>query len=170
MRVFIFAFIVLLAACNGDGRNPTKAEGTSKSVAEGGLPSLIWYKMDDPPDFIIEGPDKGQGVQDLAMAWFQERLPAYRHTEEFSIIARLINNLKKGVAGTTLGLYRSEERRSFMLFSKRPSGVFFPVSLIIPDRLKELPVFKPPVDLAKLVLDDRFRGGAWPWAALTATR
>ena len=52
--------------------------------------TITWMIWDLPPNFILNGPQKGKGYQDTRLKMIQERLPQYNHQMQVMNLNRAI--------------------------------------------------------------------------------
>ncbi len=105
-----------------------------KSIA---ADSIVWMEADAPPFFILEGPFKGQGYEDLISNILISHLPQYGHTHLQANISRHYQQWKQGEKACALAMYKTPERMEFAYFSI-PSVFTLPTVLIIrKDRFKD---------------------------------
>jgi uncharacterized protein (TIGR02285 family) len=93
--------------------------------------SLIWYKKDFPPYVIVQGTEKGKGIDDQIMQYMIKRLPEYEHSFEEANYSRITNDLKNQRHGITTPIFKTPEREKFMFYSGIPSYLVLPNGLII---------------------------------------
>lgn len=108
-----------------------------------GLKSITWAISGDPPGFITQGPDKGQGAFDLFIAYLERNLPGYSFQQVLANSLRTYQTVKEGGNFIGVAFIPSPERRNEVLFSV-PYVLAVPAGIIILER--DWPLFKPYVD------------------------
>ena len=81
-------------------------------------PEISWYVSDSPPQYIIEGPHKGEGFNDLTLQ--RQLIPAltgYRHNILIVPMGRREQMFKSVPASCALGILKNPEREQYMTFS-----------------------------------------------------
>lgn len=101
---------------------------------------LTWLIADQPPQFIISGPEKGRGTIDGVMAYLQERLPEFSHQVNVNNIQRTMTELQTNGHFAAMGLVKTPEREKLVLFSE-PFSASLPPGLLV--RRTTLPDLKP---------------------------
>lgn len=101
--------------------------------------TLRWYKPDNPPGHILTGDYAGKGYSDLMQNFLTERLTEYVHQNVVAGYHRATIEMQKDT-GCIVGLFPTEERQQYLLFSKVKQLVFSN-GLIIAKR--HLPLLKP---------------------------
>ena len=81
-------------------------------------PTIIWAIHDFPPSYIIDGQNKGKGMQELVLKWFANRLPQYQHKIEIMTFQELHNSFKKYENICSAGLFKNPTREKYISFSK----------------------------------------------------
>ncbi len=94
------------------------------------MDEITWLEADAPPFFIREGPDKGQGYEDIITAIIQEDMPDYVHHHLTATISRHYRDFKDRKKVCNVGLYKTPEREKFLYFSI-PSLFTLPTVIII---------------------------------------
>ncbi len=74
MKTFLLLFLFLTALISKD--------------------TITWMVWDLPPNFILEGEQKGKGYQDLRLKMLQDRMPSYNHESILMNVNRAINTYK----------------------------------------------------------------------------
>ncbi len=92
--------------------------------------SITWLEADAPPFFIQDGPDRGQGYEDIITAIIQEKMPDYVHHRITATISRHYRDFKNRKKVCNVGLYKTPEREKFLYFSI-PSFFTLPTVIII---------------------------------------
>ena len=120
--------------------------------------TIHWLQADAPPFFILNGPLKGQGYQDVISAILWAHLPQYRHRPMTANVARHNAEFRKGHNVCTVGYYKTPERERFLYFSI-PSIFSLPTVLVL--RKGRFPQLERQgqVRLADLLAADRLRIG-----------
>ncbi|MFZ6653838.1 TIGR02285 family protein [Undibacterium sp. TJN19] len=122
MRMLVLAILVAAAFC-------------WTGLAHG-APVITWYTYQLPPLYIQEGPDKGQGIIDLALQrHLIPGMPGYQHKIVNVPLKRLELMLKEDPTACALGLLKKPEREKTMLFSSPffaqiPPGAMLPAALV----------------------------------------
>jgi len=93
--------------------------------------SVVWMEADFPPGYILKGPDKGQGYEDIMTRILQENLRGYRHDRLLGNLARMNHEFKMKKNVCNVALFKTPERQKIMYFSI-PSTFTLPNRLIIP--------------------------------------
>jgi len=57
--------------------------------------TITWMIWDLPPNFILNGPQKNQGYQDIRLKMIQDRLPEYKHESQVMNVNRAISIYQK---------------------------------------------------------------------------
>ena len=116
--------------------------------------TITWMEVDMPPFFILNGPLKGQGYEDLVSRIITTNLPEYQHRSVVANVGRFVYNLKHGLNVCTVGFYKTPEREKIAWFSL-PSFLTLPAVLIVHrDRLDRFP------DPETVSLDQVLAGGS----------
>ena len=120
--------------------------------------TIIWMEADMPPFFILNGPLKGQGYEDLVSRIITRNLPEYEHRSVVANVGRFVYNLKHGLTVCTVGFYKIPEREKIAWFSL-PSFFTLPAVLIVRrDRLDRFPDPQT-VSLDQVLAEGRLRIG-----------
>ena len=94
------------------------------------LPEIRWLIDDQPPQFILTGPDQGKGSVDGILRFFQERLPEFNHTVVVANIQRSLALLQTDGPYVGVGYVKTPEREKVVLFSQAFSVVLPPGLLV----------------------------------------
>ena len=79
--------------------------------------TVTWVNENFPPAFIIDGPDKGNGITDGAVAVYKAHLPDYHHRHRVANIARIQEMMKNGEKVCYAGFIRTPQREAYIQFS-----------------------------------------------------
>ncbi|WP_088330039.1 TIGR02285 family protein [Lacimicrobium sp. SS2-24] len=90
---------------------------------------ILWLRPDFPPGTFVEGPLKDKGYNDLTRQFITERLPQFEHAVQTAGYERIVKLMATHNV-CIVGLYKSEQREQFILYSE-PRGVVLPNGLII---------------------------------------
>jgi uncharacterized protein (TIGR02285 family) len=93
--------------------------------------TVTWYQKDFPPYIILEGPMKGNGIDDQIMKYMIKRLPEYEHTFEEANYSRISSDFMNQKSGVTTPIFKTPEREKYMLYSGIASYLVLPNGLII---------------------------------------
>jgi len=78
----------------------------------------VWFHTDLFPYIIVSGPDKGNGVADLAMNLLDECISGRMHERVVMPTVRIVEELKSGASALWPTVIRSPEREAFLYHSK----------------------------------------------------
>lgn len=104
---------------------------------------IIWHNNDWPPYYFNTPDMKGKGEAGAAVYKTIELLSEYEHEVKFTPSKRAYALMKKQPNHCKSGLFKNEERETFMYFSKH-NQYYFPYGLTI--HKKNLDLVKPFVD------------------------
>jgi len=79
--------------------------------------SITWVETDFPPIWILEGPDKGNGILDGLISIYERNLPEYEHHHVTANIARILSMMKEGQNVCHAGILKSTDRESLIYFA-----------------------------------------------------
>ncbi|MBT4890515.1 MAG: TIGR02285 family protein [Rhodospirillales bacterium] len=114
---------------------------TRSSIAQDD--SILWLYPDFPPVYIIKGENARKGVGDKVLAFFQERMPEYRHEERIANFKRIIVTLAAGEKACSITLLKNKDREKVVLFSE--PFMLSPQNEIITTK-DQLPIIKTLID------------------------
>ncbi len=94
--------------------------------------TILWYQPDFPPYIIHKESAKEHGIQNRVNEYLISRLPGYKHTSKKDAnYARILVNLKKQRQGVIGPIFKTPERKKFLLYSKIPCFLVLPNGLVI---------------------------------------
>ena len=94
--------------------------------------TTYWSDSDWPPWYIKEGANKGKGISDLTIRYFQDRLKDYDHRLQMQSIPRMEQEMVKGQnLICAADLLKTERRKKFAYFSDLPSMFTHPYTVLI---------------------------------------
>lgn len=93
--------------------------------------TIQWYKPDSPPGHIITGTLAGKGYNDQVQKIYIDQLPEFHHYNITANYQRSVIEMRKRT-GCIVGIFQTEQRSKYLLFSKVRQLVFAN-GLIIPD-------------------------------------
>lgn len=96
--------------------------------AEADKPEIQWFFQEFPPIYITDGERKGQGVGDLTLQYFIDRLPAFKHSRVEANYSRAFSAIKGRDGACHSGLFQTPEREEHMVFSDF-------VQMMVPNRV-----------------------------------
>jgi polar amino acid transport system substrate-binding protein len=91
---------------------------------------VTWAVYDAAPYMITDGPEAGMGISDQVRQILTERLDDYTHSVLIVPFPRIVSFLKQGAEWCFVGGVRTEERDAFAYFS-RPTGMFYPLRILV---------------------------------------
>lgn len=123
-------------------------------------PTVRWLITDFPPQFILTGPNRGQGLAEIAQRIAERRLTAYRHIQETvpANYPRIERELKTRDNACFAAFLKTPERERAFVFSKS-YRVMLPIELFVPADREQPPTRDGKVDLRALLQDGNFRLG-----------
>ena len=154
---FVVTWLIWLAALPLGGG--VLAQDASQASEK---PVIEWHFKDLPPAHVFNGADRRQGFADRTVAYFIDRLPAYRHVILEVPHSRLITELRRtdGVCSATI--LKTPDREKDIVFSK-PVFKIFPLRLVLlKDKVAAIAPFMnddDEVDLPQLIRNGSFRLG-----------
>lgn len=124
-------------------------------------PNVRWLITDFPPQFILAGPRRGNGLAEIAQNIVFARLPGYRHRLETvpANYPRIEHELKIHDNVCFAALLKTPERERDFVFSQ-PYRLLLPIQLFVPQDRGQPPLQADgTVDLAALLASGDFRLG-----------
>ncbi len=82
------------------------------------LKEISWYKHDFPPYFIINDPEKGQGILDLFYPYLVESLPNYTHSFFITNNSGFFKRVESGHNVCAFSVMKTEDRAKELYFSE----------------------------------------------------
>jgi len=79
--------------------------------------SITWVEVNFPPIWILEGPDKGNGILDGLISIYEKNMPVYEHHHVAANITRILSMMKEGQNVCHAGILKSPDREQFIYFS-----------------------------------------------------
>lgn len=123
-------------------------------------PTVRWLITDFPPQFILTGPNQGQGLAEIAQQIAERRLTAYKHIQETvpANYPRIERELKTHDNACFGAFLKTPERERTFAFSKA-YRVMLPIQLFVPADREQPATHDGKVDLQALLRDGDFRLG-----------
>ncbi|WP_163834930.1 TIGR02285 family protein [Spartinivicinus ruber] len=121
--------------------------------------TIIWYKNDMPPVYILSGTDQGQGIADRTATFFTKRMPQFNHVFQVATVSRTLKDIKNNDNRCLPALRKTSSREDYLYFSM-PVYLIFPNRIII--RKETIPNYiksGKPVNLNQLIESDNIRIG-----------
>jgi uncharacterized protein (TIGR02285 family) len=79
--------------------------------------TITWVNENFPPAFILDGPDKGNGITDGAVSVYKKYLPEYNHRHLIANMTRILELMKTGKKVCYAGFIKTTEREKYIQFS-----------------------------------------------------
>lgn len=123
-------------------------------------PTVRWLITDFPPQYILSGPNQGQGLAEIAQQIAERRLTAYRHVQETvpANYPRIERELKTHDNACFAAFLKTPERERAFAFSGS-YRVMLPIQLFVPADREQPSTHDGKVDLQALLQDGSFRLG-----------
>lgn len=123
-------------------------------------PTIRWLITDFPPQFILSGPNQGQGLAEIAQRIAAQRLTAYRHIQETvpANYPRIEHELKTRDDACFAAFLKTPERERAFAFSQ-PYRLMLPIELFVPAERAQPATRDGKVDLQVLLQGGGFRLG-----------
>lgn len=123
-------------------------------------PTIRWLITDFPPQFILTGPHKGEGLAELAQRIATQRLDDYRHVQETvpANYPRIEQELKSRDDACFAAFLKTPERERAFAFSEA-YRLMLPIELFVPADREQPPTRDGKVDLQALLRSGTFRLG-----------
>ncbi|MCW9045632.1 MAG: TIGR02285 family protein [Alphaproteobacteria bacterium] len=101
------------------------------SISQAQAKDLItWHHPDFAPSYILQGPDKGNGIIEPIERFILSKLPEYDHKIEVSNFKRIIRTLESGQNACAVAILKTPERAKMTEYSI-PHFLVHPVRIII---------------------------------------
>jgi len=121
--------------------------------------TITWVNENFPPAFIIDGPDKGNGITDGAVSVYKKYLPEYNHRHLVANMARILAMIKEGQKVCYAGFIKTPEREKFIKFSL-PNIITYSNAIIVKkDTAASLFGTQRSASLDRLLSDDKLKLG-----------
>ncbi|THB71877.1 MAG: TIGR02285 family protein [Desulfobulbaceae bacterium] len=129
------------------------------SVTSHAQETLTWVFENFPPAFIVEGPQKGNGITDGALDIYIENLPEYEHEKRVANMSRILALIKDGKPVCYPGFIKTKHREEFIEFSL-PNILTYSNALIV-RRGDENQFLKdhPSISIKKILTEGNLRVG-----------
>jgi uncharacterized protein (TIGR02285 family) len=93
--------------------------------------TLVWFKFDFPPLYIVKGPQTGQGILDIVLQRIIREMPEYSHEIRIVNLSRVVTELQRGENRCTAALFRTDSRKLIGYFSSHPTTFLPSVQLVV---------------------------------------
>lgn len=124
------------------------------------MPTVRWLITDFPPQFILAGPNRGNGLAEIAQRIAARRLTGYRHVQETvpANYPRIEQELKTRDDACFAAFLKTPERERAFAFSQA-YRLMLPIQLFVPSDREQPPSKDGKVDLKALLQGGGFRLG-----------
>ncbi len=121
--------------------------------------TITWANDNMPPAFIVDGPEKGNGIVDGVVEIYKAHLPEYDHDHIVGNMARILQMMKNGEKVCYAGFFKTPEREKYIYFSIPNLINYSNIIVVKKSRLKSLFGNKESVSLEALLKNPDLRLG-----------